>query len=175
MLITKKNFMSEHSIMVGYLSVAILSQTSYSNDSNSIKLSLAALLHDVGIKNEKHWAYELGDNLSENYSRREIDSFYNHIQASLEVLSKINDVPPDVDKILINHHEKYDGSGYPRGIGWSKIPILSCIFIVAHELVVHIFNTKYSDEDLSKFIAQKKIEYVEGHFRDAIIALEKIR
>lgn len=175
LLMVKKNFISEHSLMVGYLSNAILSHTNYANEKNSIKLSLAALLHDVGLKKEKYWDLEMSSDQEDRFSSREIDDYKAHVIASAEILEKLQDIPADIDKIILNHHEKYDGSGYPRGIGWSKLPILSTVFIVAHEFVNHLQKNNASDEDVKKFIELKKQEYVEGYFKDVILALEKIR
>ncbi|MDO9182453.1 MAG: HD domain-containing phosphohydrolase [Bacteriovorax sp.] len=175
LLMMKKNFLSEHSLMVGYLSNAILSHTSHSNENNAIKLSLAALIHDVGIKNEKYWEIELAEDSVENFTKREIESYRGHIQIAIDVLNKLEDAPPDIDKILMNHHEKYDGSGYPRGIGWSKIPFFAAVFIVAHEFVIHMYKNNCTDEELLSFIQLKKTEYLEGTFKEVILALEKIR
>jgi response regulator RpfG family c-di-GMP phosphodiesterase len=160
--------------MVGYLANAILSQTIHANASNSVKLSLAALLHDVGIKQDITWDLEKSDN-DDDFSVREVEVFKGHMFNSVDVLNKFDDMPMDIDKIILQHHEKYDGSGYPRGIGWSKIPFLVSVFIVAHETVIHLFNTEYSEEALTQFIALKKNEYKEGSFKEVVLALEKIR
>ena len=34
-------------------------------------------------------------------------------------------------EIALNHHEKWDGSGYPRGIGGAEIPVEARIIAIA--------------------------------------------
>ena len=87
----------------------------------------------------------------------------------------MQNVPIDLDKILLNHHEKYDGTGFPHGIGWSKLPFLSTVFIVAHEFIIHMHKSDFSEGEMVKFIELKKGEYLEGNFKEVIIALEKVR
>ena len=174
-LMKKKNFLTEHSLMVAYLSNAILSHTSYRSDNNSLKLSIAAILHDIEIKDDKFFNLEFNEHNDDNFSQREVNAFKAHVFAGVELLKKFKEIPADIDKILIHHHEKYDGSGYPRGLGGSKIPIFACVFIVAHELILHMLKNDYSEQELVSFIEKKKEEYKDGFFQEVIIALEKIR
>jgi putative nucleotidyltransferase with HDIG domain len=171
-----RNFLSEHSIMVACVASAVLGQTTYGNDANNLKLSLAAIFHDLGINKEKFHGFELLQNDDyEDLSKRELDAYKGHVVAGFEILEKFSSIPSDVDKIILHHHEKYDGSGFPRGVGWSKIPFLSVVFIVSHELVVYFFKNEYSEEKFLKFIEEKKKVYHEGSFKEIILALEKIR
>ena len=45
----------------------------------------------------------------------------------------IKHIPNLVDTIpiIISHHEKYDGNGYPRGISGENIPILGRVICIA--------------------------------------------
>ena len=40
----------------------------------------------------------------------------------------------DIANIILTHHERYDGSGYPNGISGREIPFLSRIIAVADSL-----------------------------------------
>lgn len=171
----KRNFVTEHSLMVGYLSAAILSQTAFSNDNNSIKLTLAALLHDVGVVKDKHVESEHAGIDEDKMSTREIIAYKEHVQIGVNTFLKLENGPLDTDKIIAHHHEKYDGTGFPRGIGWSKIPFLSAVFIVAHEFVTFCFANDCTEYEIHKFITQKKAEYTEGPFKEIMAALGKVR
>ena len=175
LLVLKKNFLSEHSLMVGYLANAILSQTKFSTDENSIKLSMAAMIHDIELKNERFWDIEISDIAKGSFTTKEATQFQSHVHKGIELLSTLQNVPIDLDKILLNHHEKYDGTGFPHGIGWSKLPFLSTVFIVAHEFIIHMHKSDFSEGEMVKFIELKKGEYLEGNFKEVIIALEKVR
>lgn len=174
-LMKNRNFISEHSLMTAYLANAILSYTNYNTYQNSIKLSLAALLHDVEVRDEKFFNLELNLKNNDGFSQREVASFKEHVRGAVDVFNKFKNIPPDVDKILLNHHEKYDGSGYPHGLGATKLPLLSTIFNVAHELILHLIENNYSEDEVLKFISLKKTEYTNGFFKEVIISLEKVR
>ena len=173
-LIQRKNFITEHSLMVAFLANAVLSHTEYKNENNSIRLSLAALLHDVELRDEKFYPLELIDDESE-FSVRELNTFRSHIHNGVELLEKFKNIPSDLDKILLMHHEKYDGSGFPRGLNGSQIPRLAAIFIVCHEFVIYMMKNDFTSEGIKSFLDEKKATYKEGAFRDTILILEQVR
>ena len=45
-----------------------------------------------------------------------------HVAASLEILSPLQ-IPSKVRQIILHHHERYDGEGYPDGLEGESIPI----------------------------------------------------
>jgi HD-GYP domain-containing protein (c-di-GMP phosphodiesterase class II) len=53
-----------------------------------------------------------------------------HPQAGLELVSDI-DFPGDVRSIIRNHHERWDGQGYPDGLSGEHIPFAARILCVA--------------------------------------------
>ena len=53
-----------------------------------------------------------------------------HVTESYNILLKIP-MYKEIAEIVICHHERYDGSGYPKGIKQDKIPLLAHIMIVA--------------------------------------------
>jgi len=56
--------------------------------------------------------------------------FRNHPQAAFEILKQI-DFPWPVDLIVLQHHEKMDGSGYPQGLAGEEIFLEARILCVA--------------------------------------------
>jgi HD-GYP domain-containing protein (c-di-GMP phosphodiesterase class II) len=45
-----------------------------------------------------------------------------HPEAGVELLRGI-DFPEDVLPVVLSHHEKWDGSGYPHGLAGDAIPL----------------------------------------------------
>jgi len=80
-------------------------------------LGLGGLLMDISLIN----------NLDSSKYRENTDLpieksvFFDHVQKSEEILSKIAGMPEIVLQIVAQHHEREDGSGYPRGIGANQI------------------------------------------------------
>jgi putative two-component system response regulator len=63
-------------------------------------------------------------------SHAEFELLHNHASSGFEMLSKVN-LPPSVGEAIYQHHERYDGSGYPRGLKGDEILIEAHILMVA--------------------------------------------
>jgi len=48
--------------------------------------------------------------------------FEQHVPASLELLAPL-ELPPKARQIILHHHERYDGGGYPDGLAGESIPL----------------------------------------------------
>ena len=46
-----------------------------------------------------------------------------HVDFSLEIVQEAGEVDPRVLEMVANHHERHDGSGYPRGLKGDEIPV----------------------------------------------------
>ncbi len=60
-------------------------------------------------------------------SPAEEEVFRTHIPLGVEILSKTSGLPADLPGLASLHHERYDGSGYPRGLKGNAIPLLGSI------------------------------------------------
>jgi putative two-component system response regulator len=62
------------------------------------------------------------------------------------------------EQIAVSHHERYDGSGYPRGLAGSKIPLVGRIVALADVFDAltskRIYKPVYSNEYSLEYIAQ---------------------
>lgn len=90
------------------------------------ELSVAALLHDVG---------KIG--IDENILRKpgpltveERAVIQKHPEISVNILKDVK-LSPMVFDIILHHHERYDGKGYPAGKGGDELPIEVYILGVA--------------------------------------------
>ena len=46
-----------------------------------------------------------------------------HVEFSLEIVKEAGEVDPRVLEMVAHHHERHDGSGYPRGLKGDEIPV----------------------------------------------------
>ncbi len=83
------------------------------------KLSLAGLLADVG---KVRLPIELLIKPSA-LEPEEIALARQHVQYSLDILGNAVGATPQIIEIVATHHERHDGSGYPRGLSGNHIPI----------------------------------------------------
>ena len=89
-------------------------------------LQVAALLHDVG----KIGIDESILNKPAKLTPEERKTIQRHPQISVDILKEVA-LPPIVFQIILHHHERYDGRGYPSGIGRDALPIEVYILGVA--------------------------------------------
>ena len=120
---------------------------------NAIKAG--ALLHDVG----KLAVPEYILNKPGRLTPEEFDRMKVHPLVGAEILSAVN-FPYPVVPVVLCHHEKYDGTGYPNGLAGEEIPITARILSV-----VDCFDALASDrpyrralppEDAMKYIHEQK-------------------
>jgi HD-GYP domain-containing protein (c-di-GMP phosphodiesterase class II) len=50
-----------------------------------------------------------------------------HVDYGVEIVSKISGIDPRVVEMVASHHERYNGTGYPRGASGTDIPVFARI------------------------------------------------
>jgi len=81
-------------------------------------LNVAALLHDIGkLAIPDHILLKPG-----TLSPEEWEKMKTHAMSGAEMLLRMK-FPEPVQQIVATHHEKWDGTGYPRGLKGNQIPM----------------------------------------------------
>lgn len=123
-----------------------------------------ALLHDIGKMGIPDNILRKAGELSDD----EWAMMRQHPQFAYEMLSPIAYLLPALD-IPYCHHEKWDGTGYPRGLKGEEIPLTARIFAV-----VDVFDALTSDRPYRPAWAKNKaIEYIrqkaDSHFDPSVV------
>jgi len=114
-----------HQKRVAYLSVAIAEELNLPED--SIRgIRLAALIHDIGKINIPLEILSRPGKLDAT----EFELIKRHPAAGYDVVGDIN-FPWPIRQIILEHHEKYNGTGYPNGLKGDDILLESRIICVA--------------------------------------------
>jgi putative nucleotidyltransferase with HDIG domain len=122
---SKDHYTQGHCERVAFFACVLADSTGM--DSRSLFwFRLGALLHDIGKIIVPTEVLNKAGNLSDE----EWAIMKRHPEAGLELVSDI-DFPGDVRAIIRNHHERWDGKGYPDGLAGEEIPFAARILCVA--------------------------------------------
>ncbi len=121
----KDDHLPDHAACVAVLAMATAAQLTWS--AAQVKLAgLAGLLFDLGMLMVPRRIRVGCQQLSDEDRGR----VRNHPVFSLSMLQSINDVPDIVKLVAYQHHERMDGSGYPRGEKGERIADLTRVIAV---------------------------------------------
>lgn len=134
-----------HSLRVSNLSL-VLAKAMGIRDQQLQHIRHGALLHDIGMMGIPDRVLQKKTKLTE----KEWEEIRNHPVFAYQMLNPIQYLRPALD-IPYCHHEKWDGSGYPRGLTGEQIPLAARIFSV-----VDVWDALISDRPYRKAWTKKK-------------------
>ncbi len=146
------SYLTSHSVALAYISVALLERTKWDSPETRDKLVLASFLHDATIRHPNFTESSFGE-------KSELLSLKDHPKKVQEVLKNLKDIPLDLDRILLEHHERPDGSGFPRSLTGSQLHTLSTVFIFSHDIVDLIFKLKVEKKPLTEQMLQSYLKF----------------
>jgi PAS domain S-box-containing protein len=139
-----------HAGRVAVLSWYIGNEMNYPNPGN---LYYSGLLHDIGGIN-------LDNHILHYVSSTKIDPrAYNHPHDGAKILSPFKPFEPFIP-LIKNHHEHFDGTGFPQGLTEESIPLGASIILMADLLDV---NFRDNNDLVDSQKAIKLIEKFSGH------------
>ncbi len=130
-----------------------------------VHIRRGALLHDIGKMGVRDAILHKPGPLTEE----EWAEMRRHPQLAFEMLAPISHLRPALD-IPACHHERWDGSGYPRGLKGDLIPLAARIFAV-----VDVWDALSSDRPYrSRWTPEKVREHIEAgsgtHFDPKVVS-----
>ena len=121
---SKDHYTQGHCERVAFFA-CVLADSSGMDSRSLFWLRLGALLHDIGkIIVPTEVLNKAGELTEEEWAIMK-----RHPEAGLELVADI-DFPGDVRSIIRNHHERWDGRGYPDGLAGGEIPSSARILCV---------------------------------------------
>jgi len=123
----KEEYMFSHAVNTCILSVMTGLAKGYDNK-QLYELGLAAMFHDVGkVKFSRNLALQYP-----NYVTNEgMEEYKQHPFYSLEILRQNENLSIDIVNACFQHHERWNGSGYPMGLAGDTISEYAQIISIA--------------------------------------------
>jgi putative nucleotidyltransferase with HDIG domain len=119
------------------LACAIAEEISLSPDKIE-RLYIAGIIHDIGKINVPTEILSKPGRLSEI----ELSLIQTHPQVGSDILKEM-ELPGEVSSIVLQHHERMDGSGYPSGLSSKDIILEARILAVADVVEAMASNRPY--------------------------------
>jgi len=123
---SKDEYTSFHSINVCILCLAFGRHMGYS-EIELKSLGIGALLHDTGKMKIPQEILNKPGNLTDN----EFEIMKKHPVYSAEILSKTAGIPQKSIEVAIQHHERHNGTGYPKGLKGEEIDVFGMLSSIA--------------------------------------------
>lgn len=129
-------------------------------------LKKGALLHDLGKKSiDKNILYK-----PSKLSQKEFNAIKKHPKLGLKLLNR-EDEEEIIENIILLHHEKWDGTGYPFGLKGKFIPIEAQIIAVADFYDALTSKRPYKDKISHKVALQLLKEQSGRSFNPDIVSI----
>lgn len=155
----------DHSERVGLMCEAIAQKMNLAKQEVT-RIKTAGFLHDIG----KIGIDEEILNKKGKLNEKEWEIIKTHTAKSARILEHTVEYK-DLAKIVLSHHERYDGTGYPYGLKGEQIPIEARIIAIADTYDAMTQNRTYR-KIVSKDIAIKEIDRCAGtQFDPNIVAV----
>ena len=117
-----------------------------------LTLVSGALLHDIGMVRVPVYITEKKDSLTpDEYNRIKTHTIYGY-----RIIVKELNLGSDIGAVALQHHEAFDGSGYPRKLKGEDISPFARIVSICDVFAAMIKKRSYRDEHLS-YLAMKSI------------------
>ncbi|MGR5237046.1 HD-GYP domain-containing protein [Vibrio alfacsensis] len=144
-----------HSLNVSLLSVLIGQAKGFTPKQCQL-VAFAALYHDIGKIKLPISLLSKPDPLDEDDRKR----LCSHLDKSLRMGAKIPSFPDAALKVIGQHHELNDGSGYPKGLTKAKINPLSRVLILAntYDNLCNGINHQYSPHKALTYLYNERRE-----------------
>jgi HD-GYP domain-containing protein (c-di-GMP phosphodiesterase class II) len=104
----------EHSVIVGTVATMFGLALGLSDEQLLADLTVGAIFHDIGLVKVKP---EILAKPEAKWTAAERQEYEKHVDASVVILKDSGtEFHPRVFRMVLEHHENYDGSGFPKGL-----------------------------------------------------------
>jgi len=152
-----------HSVNVGLYSI-LLAKSLFgdSSEHDMKKLGAGFFLHDLGkVRVDNDILNKNGKLTAEEFNNIKL-----HVVKGYELLKETNHLTDEAKIIVLQHHERYEGNGYPYGLRGDEIHLYSKICAIADIFDAFTSNRPYRKPMPAFKALQKMKEQMIGHFQE---------
>lgn len=167
-------YLCKQAVLTSHLSCGLASLMDWKSELTFYKLTLAAFYANARLPQFEIDSVQKAQILNHptvlKLNHAEV-IYQQHPIESSQVIKKFKVIPPDVDRIILEHHEHPEGTGFPRGLFHPNISPFGAILIIASELADLLIENKEKGSlpDFTVFAKRLgELGYYKGHFRKIV-------
>ncbi len=166
---------ARHVGLLAFLSCGFCYKLGWVSESTQMKLGLAALLHDLTVDEEVYEDINMWNQAASDLADKTpaVVKYRNHPYEVANLVLSMKNLPPDVDQIILQHHEMRDGLGFPRGLNPNRISPMASVFIIVEDLINFTADAVDLDQSIQDFLKVKESMYSMGNFRKVFEAMRE--
>ena len=112
------------------------------DQSERLRVERVALFHDIGKIDQA--LFDIIHDNEDELTEEERAAIATHPDRGAEVLAPLRAFYPELAEGVRTHHERWDGSGYPRGLREEEIPLVARIVAIADTFDAITHERRYS-------------------------------
>lgn len=159
----KDEYLIEHSFSVAVLMGILARSMGYNND-DLHQLVTGGLLHDIG----KVQVNDAILNKPGSLDTEEWEEMKRHVSYGEHILEQTSGVPTKILQICAQHHERLDGTGYPRGLSGSALTEHGKMGAIVDVYDAITADRVYHRGMLPTVAMKKLLEWSDGHLDKSI-------
>ncbi len=158
------SYLYEHSVNSAIL-MGIFAHAAGLNQLQVEQCITGALLHDLGEAKVEKSLMESPRPLTPD----EFNEIKRHVEFGEELVKEVDMVDDIAISIIREHHERFDGSGYPNGTAGKDISLFGRMFAIVDTFDAVTNNRAYKDAVPSSVGMKTLLECCNSHFDEALV------
>jgi len=146
-------YLYNHSYLASVIALTAAKKYSWMNHENEEKIYLGCILHDMGFNDKKNALKEImGLGAIKDLSKEDKDDILNHPTKFAKHLAQVEDIHPDVLKIVKNHHGIYGEDSYPQPLYAADVNFIFALFAMSHEMTIGLYKIMFNEKKIPKLL-----------------------
>lgn len=162
------------SLLTAHLSLALAGAMDWDSQTTRLKLVVSSILQDYSLPDDSlTFITDKDDARLVEFDLSANNEFLDHPNKAGKMAQQFSRFP-DIDFILINHHELPNREGFPTRPSMTSLTMLNAVFNISQCIASHIDGLPIKQESLNKVLKSMSKEYNLGVFKEPMKQMNEI-